>query len=261
MLPANIRSAGVITVLTDPEFSPISYYAAGSTTNIIGSDPDILRAMGKELGVTIQFIPVAFSGMLTGVESGRGSLAGGGLTDTAVREAQVSFVDDFKLGELYVVKAGSTLGVSSDLLSVCGLRVAFTIGALSATEIQTTNSKCLAAGKPAIKEIGFSDINATILGVLSGRVDVTSYDDLGFAKVNQANQNQLQSFKISPYPGQYWGFAVSPSNTQLQNALLAALKAIVANGQYASILATYGLQSNALNSPGINLQTVSPQGA
>ena len=79
LLPEEIRTKGVIKVLTDPSFNPISFYKEGSTTEIIGSDPDILRAMGEKLGVTIEFEPTAFPGMLPGVESGRGDLAGGGL--------------------------------------------------------------------------------------------------------------------------------------------------------------------------------------
>jgi polar amino acid transport system substrate-binding protein len=260
MLPSTIRSAGVIKVLTDPEFSPISYYKPGSSKDVIGSDPDILRAIGKALGVRVQFVPVAFTGMLTGIQSGRGDLAGGGLTDTTAREAVVKFVDDFSLGELFVVNKGNRAKLSSDPMSACGHTFAYTIGALSATAVPALSKKCVAAGKPAIHGIATSDVNQTLLAVRSGRADVTMYDDLGFAAVNKANGNSLQAFKISPYPNQYWGFAVSPSNQQLATALVAALKAVVANGEYARILAKYGVADDALNDPGINLQSTHPQG-
>ncbi len=78
--------------------------------------------------------------------------------------------------------------------------------------------------------------------------------------MNQAASNELQAFKIKSFPGQYWGFAVAKDDTQLQNALLAAVKAIIANGKYEAILKTYSVTDNALNDPGINLQTVRPQG-
>jgi polar amino acid transport system substrate-binding protein len=259
-LPPVIRAAGVIRVLTDPEFEPISYYRPGSKTAIIGSDPDILRAMGKVLGVRIQFVPVAFAGMLTGIQSGRGDVAGGGLTDTTARESVVSFVDDFSLGELYVVKAGNHAGISSSPLSACGHVVAYTIGAVSATAVPALGKKCVSAGKRDIHQIGMSSVNEVLLAVRSGRADVTMYDDIGFAAVNKANNDALKAFRISPYANQYWGFAVKPGDTQLANALLAALRVVVANGAYQRILARYGVSSDALDGPGINLQSSRPQG-
>lgn len=268
-LPSAIKTAGVINILTDPVFAPISYYKSGSTANtdIIGSDADILKAMAAELGVKTNFEPTAFSGMLPGVQSGRGDLAGGGLTDTATREQAVSFVDDFKVDELYVVLKGSAAGagISNDYFSACGHKVSFAVGALSATTVGTLQTMCTARGKP-ITMIQVSDVNATLLAVRSGRADVSFYDNLGFDAVNQAANNTLQSFEVTSYPsgcgcgGQYWGFAVGMSNQQFSKALLDALKAIIANGKYAAILKTYGVESNALNIPGINLQTTKPLG-
>lgn len=255
LLPDNIRDAGVIKVLTAPVFAPISYYKEGSTTDIIGSDPDILRAMGDRLGVAIAFEATEFPGMLPGVQTGRGDLAGGGLTDTAEREEIVAFVDDFQLGMLYVVKTGNAAGISSDFLSACGKKIAFTTGALSATQVDDLIAKCKEAGMPEPEGVPVSDINDTLLAVRSGRVDVSFYDDFGFDTVNAAANNEMEAFKIEGYPNQYWGFAVNKDDTRFQFALLAALKAIIADGTYADILATYKLEPNALNEPGINLQT------
>ena len=266
-LPSSIKSAGVLNILTSPVFAPISYYKQGSTSNtdIIGSDADILRAIATELGIKANFMPTDFPGMIPGVQSGRGDLAGGGLTDTEKREQAVQFVDDFKVDELYVVLKGNAAGISSDYFSACGHKVAYTVGALSVTTVQTLQSMCTAKGKP-ISEIQTSDVNATLLAVRSGRADVSFYDNLGFDAVNQAAGNTMQSFEITSYPsgcgcgGQYWGFAIAPSNTQLAKAILDGLKAIIANGKYAAILKTYNVSSNALNEPGINLQTSKPLG-
>lgn len=266
-LPSSVKQAGQINILTDPVFAPISYYKAGSTANtdIIGSDADILKAIAAQLGVKANFTPTAFPGMIPGVQSGRGDLAGGGLTDTAQREQAVQFVDDFKVDELYVVLKGNKAGISNDYFSACGHKVAYTVGALSVTTVTTLQQMCTAKGSP-ITEIQTSDVNATLLAVRSGRADVSFYDNLGFDSVNQAANNELQSFEITSYPqgcgcgGQYWGFAIAPNNAQLAKAILDGLKAIIANGTYAQILKTYNVASNALNEPGINLQTVKPLG-
>src|SRR4029077_956282 len=266
-LPSSVKTAGVLNILTSPVFAPISYYKEGSApgTDINGSAADILKAISTELGIKANFMPTAFPGMIPGVQSGRGDLAGGGLTDTAQREQADQFVDDFKVDELYVVLKGNAAGISSDYFSACCEKVAFTVGALSVTTVNTLQSMCTARGTP-ITQIQTSDVNATLLAVRSGRADVSFYDNLGFDAVNKAANNELQAFEITKYPagcgcgGQYWGFAIAPSNTQLAKAILDGLKAIIANGKYAAILKTYNVASNALNEPGINLQTTKPSG-
>jgi polar amino acid transport system substrate-binding protein len=260
MLPASVRSAKVLTVLTDPEFAPISYQGSGSCGDIAGSDPDILCAMGKALGVRVQFVPVAFTGLLPGLASGRGDVAGGGITDTTQREQAVMFVDDFSLGELYIVAAGNAAGISSKPLSICGKTVAYTLGAVSATAVPALSRQCVAARKPPVRPVPIAGVQATILAVLSGRAQVTMYDDIGFAALNKADHGRLQAFRINPFPGQYWGFAVSRSDPQLATALLAALRAVVADGQYKAILDRYGVGGDALLDPGIDLQRSRPQG-
>jgi polar amino acid transport system substrate-binding protein len=260
MLPAAIRSAGVLTVLTDPEFAPISYYQQGSGTGITGSDPGLIRAMAGVLGIRVSFAPLAFDGLLTGVQSGRGEVAAGGITDTTQRERAVRFVDYFRLGELFVVRAGDAARISAAPLSACGHPVAYTFGAVSAAAVPALSKQCAAAGKPAVKPIGVDGVQAAVLAVRSGRAEVALYDDIGFGALNRANDGTLQAFRIAPYPDQYWGFAVSLADRQLAAALVAALRAITADGQYAKILDQYGVGSDALASPGIDLQSSRPQG-
>jgi polar amino acid transport system substrate-binding protein len=256
MLPAAVRAVGRLTVLTDPVFRPISYHAAGST--ISGTDPDIVRAMSRVLRLREpRFVAITdFAGLLTAVQSGRGDLAIGGITDTVQREQAVQFVDDFRLGELFVTRRGNPARISAAPASVCGRTVAFTYGAVSASAVPAMSRQCTAVGKPAIRPVGFAGVPATILAVRSGRVQVALYDDIGFSALNQANGGTLQAVRIRPYPDQLWGFAVRKGSQggQLARALLAALKVIVADGTYHRILQAYGVSDDALASPGINLQ-------
>ncbi len=260
VLPAAVRSAG-LTVLTDPVVPPISSYAVGSRT-IVGTDPDILRALAKVLGVRVTFTAIGqFEGLLTGVQSGRGDVAAGGITDTALREKTVWFVDDFRLGELFLYKRGhAPPGISPAPLSICGDTVAYTNGTVSAAAVPALSRQCTAAGKPAIKAVGFAGVSATVLAVEAGRVQVALYDDFGFPALDKANGGNLQAIRITPYPDQYWGFAVSKADKPLAEALLAALKAITADGTYRKILDRYGVSEYALVSPGIDLQASRPQG-
>lgn len=258
MLPPAIRSAGVLKVLTIPEFQPITYYQSGSPgSRIVGSDPDLLRAMTKVLGIQVQFIPISsFPGILAGLQSGRGDVTAAGLTDTPQREAAYTFIDELSIGELYLVRKADAakLGITAQPMSACGHSMAYALGTISTVVVPKLSAQCVAAGKPAIKTIPVSGVNETALAVLSGRADTTMWDNVGFAQLNQANHGALAAYKLSPYPNQYWGFAVNKNNCQLAAALKSAMTRIKASGQYMAILKQYGLTDDAISTPGIDLQ-------
>lgn len=258
MLPSAIKSAGVLKILTIPEFQPITYYQSGSPgSSIVGSDPDIMRAIASTLGIKPQFIPIpSFPGILSGIQSGRGDVAAAGLTDTTQREAAFTFIDELRIGELYLVRKADAarLGISENPMSACGHTIAYALGTVSTVEVPKLSAQCAAAGKPAIKAIPVSGVNETALAVLSGRADTTMWEDIGFAQLNQANHGALMAYKLSSYPSEYWGFAVSKGNCQLAAALNTALGKVVASSEYMAILKRYGLTDDAIRSPGIDLQ-------
>ncbi|MFE1883971.1 transporter substrate-binding domain-containing protein, partial [Streptomyces diastatochromogenes] len=68
-LPKEIRDKGEIKVGSDIAYAPVEF--KDSSGNVVGLDPDLAAAMGKQLGVKLSFENGTFDALLTGLRSGR----------------------------------------------------------------------------------------------------------------------------------------------------------------------------------------------
>ena len=96
----------------------------------------------------------------------------------------------------------------------------------------------------------FPDQNGANLALSSGRAQV------GMADSPVADYQVKQSggqFKIvgTPYGTAPYGIAI-PKNSGMQKPILDALKQLMANGQYKSILNKWGIADGAIDNPTIN---------
>ncbi|MGW3402702.1 transporter substrate-binding domain-containing protein, partial [Streptomyces zhihengii] len=114
-LPENIQKAGVIKVGTDAAYAPMEYEEGGK---IVGIDPDIAAALGKELGVKFVFTSGTFDGLISSLNTGRQDVVMSAMSDTKARQEGlddtgkktgdgVDFVDYFTSGVSLLVKKGS----------------------------------------------------------------------------------------------------------------------------------------------------------
>jgi len=96
----------------------------------------------------------------------------------------------------------------------------------------------------------FPDQNGANLALSSGRSDVGMADspvaDYQVKKSNGQFKLTGKSYGTAPY-----GIAI-PKDSGLDKPVLAALKALMANGQYKAILAKWGISSGAITNPQIN---------
>src|SRR5437764_2865710 len=147
MLPANIRSAGVIKVGSDIEYAPIEVYNPQHIP--AGLDVDLASALGKQLGVTFKFIDdTDFNGIIAAMLAGRFDIIMSAMTDSKVREKQVNFVDYFIAGESVIVAKGNPKHITGVNESLCGTTVSVQTGTVEADDLVTLNKKCTQAGTP-----------------------------------------------------------------------------------------------------------------
>ena len=158
-------------------------------------------------------------------------------TDTKEREKTVDFVTYFSAGTSFYVKAqgGPTINTLADL---CGHKVAVEKGTTQADDAAAQSKKCKAAGKPGVTVSVFPDQNGANLALSSGRAEVGMADSpVADYQVKKSNGQ----FKLTgkPYGTAPYGIAI-PKDSGLAKPLLAALKALMANGQYKAILDEVG---------------------
>jgi polar amino acid transport system substrate-binding protein len=259
-LPQDIRSKGKIEVGSDIAYAPVEF--KDSSGNVVGLDPDLAAAMGKQLGVKLEFQNGTFDALLTGLRSGRYDIAMSAMTDNKNRQQGVDpdtgkkvgegvdFVDYLTAGVSIYTRKGDTQGITgwSDL---CGKKIAVERGTVSEDLAKQEAKKCPSGKKLTIE--AFDDDQQSQTRLRSSGVDAASSDfpvaayavkTSGGGKDFQIVGDQVEA---APY-----GIAVAKKDTQLRDALQAAMNAIIKSGEYQKILQKWGAQDGAVKDSVIN---------
>ncbi|MGH3417875.1 MAG: transporter substrate-binding domain-containing protein, partial [Actinocrinis sp.] len=167
------------------------------------------------------------------------------------RELTVDFVTYFSAGSSLMVKAGNPEGLKPNDLSLCGKKLAVEKGTIQESgDIPADTAACKTAGKPAVTGLSFDDQNGANLALSSGRADGVLADSPVAA---YAAKQSSGAFVITgaPYGTAPYGIAI-PKGNGMAPAVLAGLKALIADGQYTKIMTKWGIQDGAITNPVIN---------
>jgi len=169
-LPADIKAKGKLTFATDPTDPPFQFYSAGN--DLVGAEIDLANAVGKVLGVKVEFVTSGFSAIIPGVEAGRFDASVSAFADRVSRQKIVDFVDYFNSSRAFLFKKGTLPNVKTEI-DLCGLKVGLPAGTTMATAIVGLSTNCTTAGKAAIAYSIYPDQATTVLAVRSGRAELT----------------------------------------------------------------------------------------
>jgi polar amino acid transport system substrate-binding protein len=249
-LPASVKSSGTLNIAADASYAPNEFFDTDGKT-IIGMDADLGKAIAAKLGVKANFENVTFDSIIPGMVAGKYDLGMSSFTDTKAREATVDFVTYFSAGESLFVPSGNPKNVTGPDLSLCGLTIAVEKGTTEESEVPALSKKCTDAGKAAVTALSTDDQNTANLALTSGRAQVGSADSPVAAYAVKQSNGALQlagaSYETAPY-----GIAVPKNDGMLDQAVLGALKDLIADGSYTTILTKWGVQSGAITAPVIN---------
>jgi polar amino acid transport system substrate-binding protein len=247
-VPAAIKSKGTLNVATEAQYAPNEFIAPDGHT-VIGMDAELTEAIGGVLGLKVKLVNSDFETIIPGLAAGRYDLGVSSFTDTKEREKTVDFVDYFEAGISFYAKSSANPGVEA-VGDLCGKTVAVEKGTVEQEEAEKQSKACSKEGKKSVSTLSFPGQNAVNLAVSSGRAE------LGMADSPVADYQVKQSagafkligkeYEVAPY-----GIAI-PKKSGMTQPVLAALKAVIADGTYSKILAKWGLQSGAIKEPKIN---------
>lgn len=247
-VPAKIKSKGTLTVAADATYAPNEFIGSDGHT-VEGMSPDLGHALAAVMGLKVKVVNASFDTIIPGLQSGKYDLGISSFTDTKEREKVVDFVTYFSAGTSFYVKAQGGAAITT-LADLCGHKVAVERGTTQAADATAQSAKCKKAGKPAVTVLVFPDQNAANLALSSGRGQVGMADSPVAAYIVKKSGGQ---FKLSgtPYGTAPYGIAIPKGNGMAQ-PILDALKELISNGTYMSILTKRGIQEGAITSPTIN---------
>ncbi|WP_200304573.1 ABC transporter substrate-binding protein [Streptomyces adelaidensis] len=261
-LPATIRDKGVINVGSDIAYAPVEYKDASG--KVVGIDLDIAAAMGKQLGVDFKFQNATFDTLIGGLAAKRYDIAMSAMTDTKDRQdgvdsdtgkkvgSGVDFVDYFTAGVSLYTNKGDDQGIKTwdDL---CGKTIAVQRNTFSHDLAKDQAKKCKEDGAKTLKIEDFATNPEAETRMRSKGADVVSADyPVAAYSVKTSGDGEYFEIVGDQVEAGPYGIAVAKENTELRDALQAAVQAIIDNGEYEKIIKKWGVEDGAITESKIN---------
>jgi polar amino acid transport system substrate-binding protein len=249
LVPSAVKSKGTLTVASDASYAPNEFFAPDGHT-VIGMDADLAKALAGVMGLKAKVVNETFDGIIPGLAAGKYDMGASSFTDTKAREKVVSFVDYFSAGTSFITKASGGTSVSG-LADLCGKTVAVEKGTTEETDASGQSGKCKKAGKPAVTVLTFADQNGANLALSSGRAQLVMADSPVASYAVKKSNGQFKTVGTT-YGTAPYGLAV-PKAGGLDKAVEAALKLLLSNGTYSSIMSKWGLQSGVITASQVKI--------
>jgi glutamine transport system substrate-binding protein len=220
---AGIGFAKTITVATDTNFPPFEFKdpATGKHT---GFDIELWDAIAKKIGVKYKLQPMAFKGIVPGLQAGQLDAGIAGMSITEERKKTIDFSEGYYNSGLLIL-----VSKDSDIKDVEGLA-----RSLVATKQGTTSEKFLKEHVKYKKLKLFPNDNAMFMELMTGGVDAVMFDKPVIESfVSKRGKDKVKV--VGPlYEGQPYGIGF-PKGSELVSKVNVALKTLKEDGTYTTI--------------------------
>lgn len=243
-VPAELK--GKLVVGVNVPYAP-NEYKDPSSGKIVGFDVDLVDAVGKVLGLEVEYKESDFEKIIPAIEAGTYTIGMSSFTDNKEREKTADFVTYFNAGSQWAQQKGKNV----DPTNACGKRVAVQRTTVQDTdEIPAKSAACVAAGKPEITKVAYDEQSAAATALVNGQVDAMSADSPVTAYAIKQNQSTIEPagsiFDAAPY-----GWPIKKGSA-LGPVLQEAVQSLIDGGQYRKIAEGWGVQEGAITKSVIN---------
>lgn len=256
LVPADLRERGYISVASDIPYPPMEMLDADG--NVTGLDYDLSQAMAEVLDIEFRFEKQAWDSIIPSLKSGRHDIIMSGMNDTKERQQTLSFVDYFQGGMAILVRAGNPDAITT-LLDLCGKTVAVEEATVQGDLVRKMSEQC-----PAGTEIGLMELPSDADAQNAVRADKATADILDAAvaayAAKTAGGGKYFEVVVDPdnpegYLPVFTGIGILRENTELIEAIRAALQELIDTGVYQQLLEKYDLLQYAVDSATVNAAT------
>jgi polar amino acid transport system substrate-binding protein len=237
---------GTLTVCQSVPSVPFLMFDANG--NVIGTDADTAAQIAARLGLKEASVLSVFATMITAVQTGKCDVIVSSMDVRADREAQIDQIGYLVTQAGLLFQYGETHGIgdpTKDPLSLCGHKIAAEIGSEGLDQITTWSKGCTAAGKQGITSVSVQSNDVLYQLLITGQVDAAIGGPEPANWYAMQHPNTIQSG--ATYQLILEGIGVKKGSTALENAIIAALNSMKADGTLLAIMTKYG--SNALGIP------------
>lgn len=247
LLPEDIVKNGKIGIAIDIPFPPMAMYDEHNRE--VGFDPELGRLLGQKLGIDVSLNKQAFDSVIPALQAGKSDMIMSGMNDTTERQQTLSFVDYSRGGFAIAVKSGNEVGITTQD-DLCGKTVSVQKATIQGDLLRAMDCDVTVMELP-------SDLDAqTALRAGKSQAYVA---DAVVAEYVVATTDDGKAFEIVRDPENpagfnpvYSGIGILKENTELVEAVRAALQALIEEGTYQEVLDRNHIGAYAVDAAEIN---------
>lgn len=220
---------GVLQVGSCLDYPPFEQVKGGDE---IGFDVDLTEEIAARLGLTVEWVRADFDTIFTAVAGGQFDMVAAAATITEKREREVDFSDPyFNSRQALVVNTSET----PDLASTADLAAGDVVGVQKGTTGQAWAEENLAPN--GIQLQTFQSATDGLRALEGGAMTAFIADEpfVAEAIADLASLSVVEGIDTN----EKYGFAFSPANPELREAVNAVLAEIIADGTYQTIYETW----------------------
>ncbi|XVV14689.1 ABC transporter substrate-binding protein [Actinoplanes sp. CA-131856] len=244
-VPADIKSAGKLVIGTDSSYAPNEYLDSDGKT-VIGFDVDLFNAVAQKLGLTTEWQSATFDSIIPGVSTDKYAVGVSSFTINPDRLKEVNMISYFSAGTQWAAKKGATVNPDD----VCGKKIAVQTATVQVDDLNARSKKCTDGGKAKITIDQYQKQSDATNAVVTGKDEAMLADSpiVAYA-VKQAGTLELVGdiYDSAPY-----GYVVAKDQTEFANVISEAVKALIADGTYKTILDKWGVTAGAVTTAEVN---------
>jgi polar amino acid transport system substrate-binding protein len=237
-----------LTIGSTPGLNYYNLVDESRPDEVIGLEPDLIRAVSQCLGFEYTYQKTDFNGLIPALQSDRIDLITSGMYATEERAQEVSFVTYMNASQSAVVQAGNPEDIGG-LEDLCGTTVAQVVGTVEVELATQQNEECLANGEPAIETLDFTTNNQMVSALTDERADVF-LTDTGVAAylADEFDGLEVGFDLVSDFR---FGIGVAKENEELLTGIHAAMVAMQEDDQVTAVAEEWGFSADAVIDPEI----------
>lgn len=249
LLPAEVESAGKITVATNAPYPPfIDFVEEGNTEDFTGLDYDLLQAIAARLGLEAPFEQQPFDGLVPGLKAGKSDAIVGGITDNFERQETATFVDYTASGTGILVAGGNPEGIAT-MEDLCGRPVSAQKGSKQVDLLAAFSEET--CGSAPIEVTTFPQNTDAVQALLANKVEAVVATQVNLLDEATKLSGKAEVVEDPDHPNGYQaspnGIGFDQADADLAAAVQAALQSLMDDGTYTKILAKWEMEPIGLD--------------
>ena len=238
-------SGGKFAVCTDASFPPMEYFEKSGDKSPVGFDVDFMNEIAAGWGVSLEILPMDFSGLLPSLEAKRCDAVISGMFVTDERKQKFDAVSYLDTVSVLAGKAGTPHAAS--LEDLAGKTIAVQTGTSFVKQFEEVNKEFAAKGLEPVKVQLYPKASDAIQQVLIGRAYAATTQDTELAFRDLQVPGSLASIYEFEDP-QAFGVFVRREDDNA-SAVMATIIGLKDSGALAKIAEPLGIRTVTICAP------------